>query len=97
MILSMHIPRPGVIIHCHLVFKGLNDGGDISVLAMNKKLMEAQRESKYILLREVADVSIYKFVHIPWELYSCIMQCCLGIKLVLVYWNQFMTILKCHK
>ena len=40
----LHVfPWPaGMIIHCHLKFKGLNDGRDISVLTMNKKI-EAQR------------------------------------------------------
>ena len=64
-----------MIIHCHLVFKGLNDGGDISVLAMNKMLLEAQGPrpeyieqmmcgSKYLLLHKVANVFIYTYP--PW-------------------------------
>ena len=65
--LCIYVYIPGqecMIIHCHIKFKGLNAGGDISVLAMNKKLvaMEAQRPrreymeqmmrgSKYVIVR----------------------------------------------
>ena len=65
----LHVfPWPGVIIHRHLNFslQGLNDGGDVSVLAMNKKLMEAQRpqqEHMEWMMRERKYISHHLIVY----------------------------------